>query len=63
MPKNESKVLSFFSNCDLFGKPINFTLEGKDKFKTCEGGFCSIAFLGYLLIAAVSTFTNLVTMQ
>jgi hypothetical protein len=43
---------------DVFGTPVQFTLKGEEKFKSCEGGVCTIAVLVIAIIYAVFAIIN-----
>ena len=53
---------SYFENLDLFGRRIQFTHEGRDKFKTSFGAMVSLIFtigmLGYLAVNLQKVWSN-----
>ena len=47
---NSNRCLKFFVKFDLQGHEFNFKLpDGKENYKTCTGGFCSIMLMIILL--------------
>ena len=62
MPKNDNPIVSLFKFCDMFGKPITFTLDDEEQFKTCEGGCCTITFMAGIAISALFNFAKLMTL-
>ena len=52
-----NRCLHFFVNFDLVGSTFNFKLpDGKEYYKTCTGGFCSLLIMLILLSYTIATF-------
>ena len=50
-----------FKRLDLFGKPIGFKIDGKDKYRTVTGGTVSLLILLILTLFASNRISKLVT--
>ena len=55
-----SKTSNLANNCDILGRPMNLTLQGKSKHQTWLGAIMSFLALGITLISAVVSFSKYV---
>ena len=55
------KLMKLFRIFDLFGKNINLTYNGSDKFKTSWGGMASIILLSFLVAYVIYLLNSLIS--